>query len=78
MSELLPPLFQAATASYRVRNVMHACVSSAEKPRAKTLCGRKVHHSSEYEFDRDDERACKACLAVIRVSERYHPGLVIE
>ena len=66
-----PPLYQAITKSYRIRNIMHAAKGGKEE---KTLCGRPIASRSRNHFEEDGEGACGKCKQSIAVMNRAHPG----
>jgi len=70
-TETIPTLYQAVTASYRIRNVLHATRKGTAQP---TLCGRVVAKRTNEIFDPKAKGLCGKCVQSINVMERAHPG----
>ena len=70
-TESIPTLYQAITASYRIRNILHAARQGKLQP---TLCGRVVEKRSNEIFDPTVGGVCGKCVQSVKVMERAHPG----
>jgi len=74
MSEQLPELIPAVTASYRFHHRLHACRAD---DREFTLCGRRVHTANEAGvFSVEEEGVCLRCIQSIEVMRRTHEGFL--
>jgi len=64
------PAFNAFTASYKNRFVVHAFRVGDNL----TICGRKIFKDSKIKFKEDAEGACQKCLNRLSIERRIHPG----
>lgn len=70
----LPTLHQAITASYPLRQILHAVRVDKKRAAVKTLCGRNVAEAHKDDWTPDIERACQRCAQSREKMIRAHEG----